>query len=123
MAARLSGKQAWLTGMETAVEETLQKYKDLSSTLVSGSSSSEEQDQALLHRKQQASQELETRSSHLPTALDGFTNAVDDVPEPIAQDQQVKVKQNIAAAHSLLEKARDRLIELSLQLTRFPLKE
>ncbi|VDP10950.1 unnamed protein product [Heligmosomoides polygyrus] len=38
------------------------------------------------------------------------------MPEPIAQDQQVKVEQNIAAAQNLLEKAQDRLIELSLQL-------
>ncbi|VDO19713.1 unnamed protein product [Heligmosomoides polygyrus] len=108
--------------MGTAVEETLQKYKDLSSSLVSGSSSSEERDQALLHRMQQARQELETRTSHLSTALDGFTNAVDDMPEPIAPDQQVKVEQHIAAAQNLLEKAQDRLIELSLQLDQISVK-
>ncbi|VDP02500.1 unnamed protein product [Heligmosomoides polygyrus] len=44
------------------------------------------------------------------------------MPEPIAQDQQVTVEQNIAAAQSLLEKAQDRLIELSLQLDQISAK-
>ncbi|KAK5984079.1 hypothetical protein GCK32_011955 [Trichostrongylus colubriformis] len=97
MAVRLSGKQAWLTRMGATLDDALSKCVSLSPDSEQGATMAESNQQQL-QRIRQEHHELQTKTSNLQKALDGFIEAADMVDQPPNAEQMDRMQQNIDVA-------------------------